>query len=213
MSTTDPLLPVPQPASDARAPSRDTAGRIVLLRHGTTEWAASGRHTGRTDVALTAEGEDQARAAGHRAAALSLHDPTAWCSPRRRAADTAVLAGLHAEEWDALAEWDYGDYEGLTTPRIRERVPHWTVWTHPCPGGEDSAAVQSRADLVLEVAESRLPERDVVLVGHGHFSRALIARWAGFPLVEGRRFALSPGALTVLGYDRGVRQILCHNAT
>ncbi|MGW6694570.1 acid phosphatase [Rhodococcus sp. NPDC054953] len=210
-------VPSQRPLGDterAGAATPDRAGgRIVLLRHGSTEWAARGRHTGRTDVALTAEGEAQARAAAGRLTGLGLHDPAVLCSPRRRSARTAELAGLDARTWDALAEWDYGDYEGLTTPQIRELVPHWTVWTHPCPGGEDADAVESRADLVLSVAESHLPGRDVVLVGHGHFSRALIARWVGFPVLEGRRFALSPGAVTVLGYERGVRQIVAHNAS
>ncbi|MFF0816499.1 acid phosphatase [Rhodococcus sp. NPDC003318] len=184
---------------------------MVLLRHGQTEWAAAGRHTGRTDVALTAEGEKQARETGRRIDALGLRDTEVLCSPRERAVRTAEVAGLNTRTWDALVEWDYGDYEGLTTAEIRETVPGWTVWTHPCPGGEGFDAVDSRAELVLAVAESRLPEGDVVLVGHGHFSRALIARWAGLPLVEGRRFALSPGAITVLGFDHGVRQIVSHN--
>ncbi|MGW0044052.1 acid phosphatase [Rhodococcus sp. NPDC003348] len=203
MPPADPSIPVPP---------RDT-GRIVLLRHGSTEWAATGRHTGRTDVPLTPEGEEQARGAGRRLESLALRDPAVLSSPRIRAAHTAELAGLSARVWDELVEWDYGDYEGLTSAQIHHQVPHWTVWTHPCPGGEEADSVESRADLVLAVAESTLPGRDVVLVGHGHFSRALIARWAGLPLVEGRRFALSPGAITVLGYDHGVRLIVTHNAS
>lgn len=193
-------------------PRRDLAdARIVLLRHGVTEWAAAGRHTGRTDVALTPAGEQQAHDAGLRIAALDLHDAEVLASPRTRAVRTAEGAGLTARTWDALVEWDYGDYEGRTSAEIRQQVPGWTVWTHPCPGGESSEAVDSRADLVLSVAESRLSEGDVVLVGHGHFSRALIARWAGLPLIEGRRFAMSPGAITVLGFEHGVRQIVSHN--
>ena len=191
-------------------PDRHSA-RIVVLRHGLTEWAAAGRHTGRTDVPLTADGERQARAVRARIDALELHDPTTLCSPRDRAVRTAALAGLNARVWDELAEWDYGQYEGLTNAEIRARVPHWTVWTHPCPGGEDAEAVESRADMVLDVAEAHLPDRDVILVGHGHFSRALITRWAGLPIVEGRRFAMSPCGITVLGYERGVRQVASHN--
>lgn len=188
----------------------DTA-RIVLLRHGVTEWSAAGRHTGRTDVPLAGAGAEQAAIAGDRIAALGLRDPEILCSPRLRSLRTAELAALAVRTWDALVEWDYGDYEGRTTPEIRQQVPHWSVWTHPCPGGEEADAVESRADMVLSVAESHLPRRDVVLVGHGHFSRALIARWAGLPLVEGRRFAMAPGAISVLGYERGVRQIVSHN--
>ncbi|EME14681.1 acid phosphatase [Rhodococcus triatomae] len=187
--------------------------RVVVLRHGQTEWAATGRHTGRTDVPLTPEGEREAREAGTRVESLALYEPAVLCSPRARAERTAALAGLTARPWDALVEWDYGRYEGLTSAQIRAEVPHWTVWTHPCPGGEDADTVEARADMVLAVAESHLPERDVVLVGHGHFSRALIARWVGLPLAEGRRFALSPSGLTVLGFEHGARQIVSHNVT
>ncbi|TQF66087.1 acid phosphatase [Rhodococcus spelaei] len=185
--------------------------RIVLLRHGETEWARTGRHTSHTDVPLTANGEQQARAAGAQVASLALRDPVVLTSPRLRGTRTAELAGLTAVRWDALAEWDYGDYEGLTTPEIRERVPGWTVFTHPCPGGESAESVQARADMVLAIAESRLDERDVVLVGHGHFSRALLARWAGLPVHEGRRFAVSPGSVSVLGFEHGTHQIVTLN--
>ncbi|MFE3293287.1 acid phosphatase [Rhodococcus sp. NPDC059234] len=185
--------------------------RIVLLRHGETEWARTGRHTSHTDVPLTANGEQQARAAGARIAALGLRDPMALTSPLVRGARTAELAGLNAMPWDALVEWDYGDYEGLTTPEIRESVPGWTVFTHPCPGGEKAESVQARADMVLAIAASCLDERDVALVGHGHFSRALLARWAGLPVLEGRRFAASPGSLSVLGFEHGTHQIVSLN--
>lgn len=187
--------------------------RIVLLRHGETEWSRTGRHTGRTDVPMTTAGQEQARRAGARVAALGLRDPLALSSPRQRSVLTAELAGLDAREWDALAEWDYGQYEGLTTPQIREQVPQWTVWTHPCPGGEPADAVAARADMVLAIALSRLDDRDVVLVGHGHFSRALLARWAGLPVAAGNRFGLFPGAVSVLGFEHGVQQVVSHNLT
>ncbi len=190
---------------------RPATGRIVLVRHGTTEWSAAGRHTSRTDIPLTIDGEHRATALATRITILNLRDPEVLCSPRIRARRTAELAGLTFREWDALVEWDYGEYEGLTSPAIRQQVPHWTVWTHPCPGGEEADAVAARADMVLAVAESHLSARDVVLVGHGHFSRALISRWAGLPLVEGRRFAMSPGAVTVLGFEHGFRQVLALN--
>ena len=131
----------------------------------------------------------------------------------RREVQRAV-AGLVAQQtWDDLAEWDYGNYEGLTTPEIRQTVPHWTVWTHPCAGGETAESVQARADTVLSVVNAQLERRDVVLVGHGHFSRVLLARWAELPIVEGRRFALGAAGFAVLGYEHGARQIQSLNCT
>ncbi|MDV7244634.1 MULTISPECIES: acid phosphatase [Rhodococcus] len=188
--------------------------RIVLLRHGETEWARAGKHTGRTDIPLTDVGERQARTLGTALDALRLRNPLVIVSPRRRAQDTAQLAGLKIHRtWDALVEWDYGTYEGLTTPDIRTKVPDWTVWTHPCPRGEQAEQIHARCDLVLSVAHSQLPDRDVILVGHGHFSRALIARWADLPVSEGRRFALSPGAYSILGFEHGAQQLVTHNVT
>lgn len=190
----------------------DSSGRVVLLRHGETEWATTGRHTGNTDVPLTEVGEQQAVSSGELIDELALRRPLVISSPRRRARRTAELAGLHVDrEWDALAEWDYGDYEGLTTPQIRETVPHWTVWTHPCPGGETAEDVSARADLVLSVVLPALSERDVVLVGHGHFSRALLTRWLELPIDEGKRFAMSPAAYSVLGFEHAFRQVEVHN--
>ncbi|WP_430333505.1 acid phosphatase [Rhodococcus sp. ACT016] len=188
--------------------------RLVLLRHGETEWARLGRHTGTTEVPLTERGTEQARAAGPLLAALDLRDPLVVTSPRRRAHVTAALAGLSDDHrWDALSEWDYGELEGLTTPEIRERIPHWTVWTHPCPGGETHDMVTSRADMVVHTCEAALADRDVVLVGHGHFFRAVIARWIEQPVSEGRRVLLSPAAHTVLSYEHGFRTIVTHNVT
>ncbi len=186
--------------------------RLVLLRHGETEWSRARKHTGRTDIPLTALGEDQARAAGPLLRALNLSDPLVLTSPMRRAVETAKLAGLldtHIEP--DLAEWDYGDYEGLTTAQIRETVPGWTVFTAAVPGGESAAEVRDRADRVLDSVSGALRERDVVLVGHGHFSRALIARWAELDIQEGRRFFMSTGAISVLGHDYQARTVLAHN--
>ncbi|MBM4727555.1 acid phosphatase [Rhodococcus hoagii] len=188
--------------------------RLVLLRHGETEWARLGRHTSTTEVPLTQRGAAQARAVGAQLTELALDDPLVVTSPRRRAHVTATLAGLtHDRHWDALTEWDYGEFEGLTTPEIREQVPHWTVWTHPCPGGETHEMVGSRADMVVHTAEAALADRDVVLVGHGHFMRAVIARWVELPVTEGRRFLLDPAAHTVLSYEHGFRTIRAHNVT
>jgi probable phosphoglycerate mutase len=133
-------------------------------------------------------------------------------SPRQRAVHTAALAGLtETTVDDDLAEWDYGDYEGRTTAQIRETVPGWTIWTGVVPGGETAEQVRARADRVLASVEPALPGLDIVLVGHGHFSRALIARWAELDLREGRRFTMSTGAVTVLGFEHDVRTILAHN--
>ncbi|MDT5291577.1 MAG: hypothetical protein QOF88_6466, partial [Mycobacterium sp.] len=121
--------------------------RLLLLRHGETEWSKSGKHTGRTDLELTETGREQARLAAGALADLQLRDPVVISSPRRRALVTAELAGLTVDEvTPLLAEWDYGDYEGLTTPEIREKVPGWTVWKYGCPGGESVAAISERAD-------------------------------------------------------------------
>jgi probable phosphoglycerate mutase len=188
-----------------------TGGRVFLLRHGETEWSRTGRHTGRTDVPLTGRGRTLATRAGElfeRLRGGGTPPALVLASPRRRAQDTAALAGLRVDRVDdRLAEWDYGDYEGRTTPEIRERVPDWTVWTHPCPGGETSGRIEARADAVLADARAALAGGDVVLVGHGHFSRVLIARWIGRPATDGVRFAMDPASWAVLGDERGVARL------
>jgi len=187
-----------------------TSGRVFLLRHGETEWSRTGKHTGRTDVPLTERGRTLATRAGELIGRLRGTTPPALVltSPRRRARDTAALAGLRVDRVDdRLAEWDYGVYEGRTTPEIREQVPGWTVWTHPCPGGETAGQVGTRADAVLTDARAALPDGDVVLVGHGHFSRVLIARWIGRPATDGVRFAMDPASWAVLGDERGVPRL------
>ncbi|MFE3193274.1 acid phosphatase [Nocardia sp. NPDC059240] len=186
--------------------------RLILLRHGETEWSAARRHTGRTDVPLTEIGEAQARAAGKLLYDLDLRNPLVLTSPRRRATHTAELAGLsHAIIDDDLVEWDYGEYEGLTTPEIQQMSPGWTIFTGETPEGETAEQVRKRADHVLATVIPELATRDVVLVGHGHFSRVLIARWCEFEVLEGRRFFMSTAAVTVLGHDHQARTILTHN--
>ncbi|MGH3566248.1 MAG: acid phosphatase [Pseudonocardia sp.] len=185
-------------------------GRMFLLRHGETEWSRSGRHTGCTDVPLTERGRELAQTAGVLGERLRGTEAPALIltSPRSRASDTAELAGLHPDRADErLVEWNYGEYEGRTTPEIRETVPGWTLWTHPCPGGETVAQVQHRADAVLDEARAVLPDGDVVLVGHGHFSRVLIARWIGSPAGDGVRFAMDAPSWAVLGEERGVARL------
>lgn len=187
-----------------------TAGRVFLLRHGETEWSLTGRHTGRTDVPLTERGRALATAAGQLGARLRGDVPLALVltSPRSRACDTAALAGLLVDAVDErLAEWDYGECEGRTTAEIRRSVPGWTVWTHPCPGGETAEQVGRRADAVLADARAAQPRGDVVLVGHGHFSRVLVARWVGLPPTEGVRFAMEAPSWAVLGDERGVPRL------
>lgn len=182
--------------------------RLVLLRHGETEWSRSGQHTGRTDIDLTDDGRVQAELAGRVLGELKLADPLVISSPRQRALTTAKLAGLDVTEVSPLlAEWDYGDYEGLTTPQIQESVPDWLVWTHGCPGGESVAQVSDRADRAVALALEQMASRDVVFVGHSHFSRSVITRWVELPLVEGSRFWMLAGSIAVCGFEHGVRQL------
>ena len=182
--------------------------RLFLLRHGETEWSANGRHTGTTDLELTDVGRDQARLATEALAALQLTDPLVLSSPRRRALVTAELAGLTVSKvTPLLAEWDYGDYEGLTTPQIRETVSGWTVWTHGSPGGESVSDVTARADRAVALALSHIGSRDIVFVGHGHFSRSILMRWMEMPVSDGIRVSMAPASIAVCGFEHGMRQI------
>jgi broad specificity phosphatase PhoE len=184
-----------------------SAPRVFLLRHGETEWSKSGKHTGRTDIPLTERGRALAKATGDVGRHLIGGSPAlVVCSPRERARDTAELAGLHVDRIDErLVEWDYGDYEGITTEEIRRTVPGWTVWTHPCPHGETADSVAARADAVL--ADARENGGDVVLVGHGHFSRVLVSRWLGHPATGGVHYAMDAAGWAVLGDERGVPRL------
>lgn len=182
--------------------------RLVLLRHGETEWSLSGRHTGRTDLDLTDNGRAQAAAAGPALAELHLHDPLVISSPRRRAVETAELAGLTVDEkTELLAEWDYGSYEGVTSNEIHKTQPDWSIWTHGGPDGESVAQVSDRADRAVALALEHMASRDVVFVGHGHFSRAVITRWVQLPLAEGSRFGMPPASVAVGGWEHGIRQL------
>lgn len=182
--------------------------RLLLLRHGETEWSRSGKHTSRTELDLTDLGREQAKAAGETLSQLQLVNPYIICSPRKRAAVTAELAGLTVDEVNPLiAEWDYGDYEGTTTNEIRKAVPNWLVWTHGCPGGETTAAVCERADRAIELALTHMESGDVVFVGHGHFSRSVITRWIGQPVYEGIRFSMGAASIAVCAFEHGVRQL------
>ncbi len=182
--------------------------RLFLLRHGETEWSKSGQHTSRTELDLTETGREQAKLAADTLSVLTLDNPLVVSSPRHRALVTAELAGLTVDEVSPLlSEWDYGDYEGLTTKQIREQVPDWLVWTHGCPGGESLQQVSDRADQAIGYALKHMESRDVLFVGHGHFSRALLTRWVELNISEGIRFAMVAASIAVCGFEHGVRQI------
>jgi probable phosphoglycerate mutase len=173
-------------------------GELVLVRHGETEWSRVGRHTGRTDLALTARGEDQARSLKLSGFAFVL------ASPARRATRTAELAGLAGFETDErLWEWDYGEYEGRTTPGIQAERPGWYLWRDGVPGGETLEQVGARADAVLERVRPHLARGDVALVAHGHMLRILTARWLGLRPADGRLFRLDSGTTSGLGAEHG----------
>jgi probable phosphoglycerate mutase len=192
------------PAGSAHAgPAEPSEGRVVLIRHGETEWSAAGRHTGLTDLALTDRGKAQAVAVGPLVAELLAGRPPALVltSPLQRAALTAELAGFTAEVEPDLHEVDYGEYEGLTTPQIQQAVPGWLVWTGELPAGETLDLVAERADRVLARIRTSLDSGDVVLVAHGHLLRVLAARWLGQPAHAGRYYSLSAAAVCVLGTE------------
>lgn len=175
--------------------------QLWLVRHGETEWARLGRHTGRTDIPLTDVGRDQARALGKRLAGRSF--ARIVTSPLARAADTAALAGLGAAVVDDdLMEWDYGELEGRTTPEIREAFPDWSIWRGPWRAGETLDDVADRADRVLARWYTADLDGDVLLFSHGHMLRILAARWLGLPPASGSMFALSTATVSVLGWDR-----------
>jgi broad specificity phosphatase PhoE len=174
-------------------------GELWVIRHGETEWSRDGLHTSHTELELTPEGEDVARRLAQRLEGVEFD--RVLSSPRARARRTAELAGFtDVEVDDDLTEWDYGDYEGLTTARIRESVPGWTIWSHPVPGGESAEEVSRRMDRV--VARVRDHGGRVLVFSHGHASRALAARWLGLPAQEGRLFKLDTATISVLGYER-----------
>ncbi len=174
--------------------------RLVLLRHGATEWSLSGQHTGRTDIPLVAEGRTQAKEA---AELLRAHGFTTFAlvltSPLRRAAETCAFAGFEGEAEPDLMEWDYGAYEGLTSAEIRERRPGWRLWDDGVPEGERVSDVGRRAERVIERVKG--VEGDVLCVAHGHLLRVLAARWLGLPPVAGRLLRLYAGSICVLAWE------------
>lgn len=179
---------------------------LLLARHGETEWSADGRHTSRTDLPLTDNGRRQAQRLAPRLADRRF--AFVLTSPMRRAIETCELAGLGEEAAvrDELREWDYGDYEGLTTAEIQRRRPGWSLWRDGCPNGEIAADVGIRADRMI--ADIRAAQADAVAFGHGHMLRVLAARWLGLAAADGGLFALAAGTLSTLGYEHETAVIL-----
>jgi broad specificity phosphatase PhoE len=180
---------------------------LLLARHGETEWSLNGRHTGTTDLPLTENGEQRARNLAPRLAGRTF--ALVLTSPMQRAVETCRLAGLgdQAEVRGDLHEWDYGDYEGITTAQIHERDPNWVLWRDGCPNGESAADVGARADRLI--AEARDATGDVIFFGHGHMLRVVGARWVDLPPEDGGLLGLGTGALCTLGYEHDL-PILVH---
>jgi broad specificity phosphatase PhoE len=193
------------------------AARILLVRHGKTEWSSAGRHTSRTDVPLLDEGRRDARRLGERLAREpwnGLPDAEVRTSPLSRARETCEIAGFgeRAQEWDALREWDYGAYEGLTTERVRKDTgTDWFIWRDGVVDGESMRQVAERADEVVEWARSA--DRDVLLFAHGHFLRVLGARWLGYETPFGACLSLSAASFSVLGWAYGMPALSRWNDT
>ena len=187
------------------------AAEIYVVRHGETEWSLAGKHTSRTDLSLTEEGR---RRAALLAGLLGGHSfALVLSSPLRRARETCALAGFGeaAVIDDDLREWDYGEYEGLTTPEIWEKNPDWVLWRDGCPGGESPDDVGRRADRAL--GRVRDAGGDAIAFAHGHILRVLAARWIGMPPAAGARLALSAGAVSVFGFERKTEVLRLWNST
>ncbi|KAL0579372.1 hypothetical protein V5O48_002648 [Marasmius crinis-equi] len=193
--------------------------RLFLIRHGETEWSLNGRHTGRTDIPLTARGEEDIK---EKAARLvgdgKIVDPknlcTVFVSPRQRAHKTfhILFEGIetpHHLLTEECREWDYGDYEGLLSSEIKEKNPTWKIWNDGCPGGESVEEMEARVDRIIakvreyhrQYFEEGLHTRDVMIVAHGHFSRVFISRWINFPLCLGTHFNVEPAGMAILSYN------------
>lgn len=182
---------------------------LYLVRHGETEWSRDLRHTSRSDIPLTADGEQRARQLSGILAGKKF--AMVLSSPMKRALDTARLCGFNPSIEDDLREWDYGTYEGLTTAEIQKTRPGWTIWNGTPPEGESSAQVGNRADRAI--AKALESGGDVALFGHGHMLRVLAARWVGLDAKGGRMLALSTGSLSVLGWEHSSRVIQRWNQT
>jgi probable phosphoglycerate mutase len=183
--------------------------RIWLVRHGETEWSKSGQHTGRTDIPLTATGEEQGKALGRHLAGRQF--ALVLTSSLGRARETCRLAGFAggAQVTDDLLEWNYGIYEGRTTPAVRAEQPGWSIWTTTVAQGETVEQVGERARRVIERADA--VAGDVALFAHAHILRILAACWMGLPPIHGRNLTLSTASISVLGYERETRVLQIWN--
>lgn len=179
---------------------------VWLVRHGETEWARLGRHTGRTDIPLTDRGREQAMALGRRLAGHAFE--LVLTSPLSRAAETARIAGVGevAVADPDLMEWDYGANEGRTTAEIRAERPDWTIWRGPWPGGETADEIGRRADRVIARIQGS-PAGDALVFAHGHFLRVFAARWIGLEPSAGGRFELATATLSMVGWERETQSI------
>ncbi|MER5256221.1 MULTISPECIES: histidine phosphatase family protein [unclassified Streptomyces] len=192
------------------------APRILLARHGQTEWSLSGKHTGRTDIPLLEEGRDGAKLLGerlHRAPFDGLPDVEVRTSPLARARETCEIAGFgdRATPWDTLMEWDYGSYEGMTPAEIQDVRPGWFIWRDGVPGGETLEQITARADEV--VAWARGADRDVLVFAHGHILRSIGARWLGLGVDFAARIRLNPTSISTLGWAYGEPAVESWNDT
>ncbi|MBV9085842.1 MAG: histidine phosphatase family protein [Acidobacteriaceae bacterium] len=173
---------------------------VYMARHGNTAWTLSGQHTGLTDLPLTPDGERNAVRLGERLKGMTF--VKVLTSPLQRASRTCELAGFcdGVEVDPDLVEWNYGDYEGLTSAEILQHRPHWQLFRDGCPGGESPAQVGARADRVIQ--RIRDAAGNVLLFSSGHFIRVLTARWLALgPVLDGRYFALNPASLSAIGYE------------
>lgn len=182
-------------------PPSSSLPRIYLVRHGETEWARLGKHTGKSDVPLIAQGENDAKALRPRLSGTTFTH--VFTSPRQRARRTCELAGYSAvaQVEPDVSEWDYGDYEGLTADEIRAAHPSWSIYRDGCPGGESAEQITARADRV--VTRLRGLTGNVAVFSHGHFLRILTTRWVGWPIGYAQNFLLSTASISVLGFNHG----------
>ena len=189
-----------------------STNKVLLIRHGETEWSLSGQHTGVTDIPLTENGRAIAKLLEPIFAKHTFE--LVLSSPLSRARETCALAGLgdRAEIEQDLVEWNYGDYEGLTPQQIHALRPGWMIFTDGCPGGETPGQVQARVDRVIATIRALAATGNVAVFSHGHLIRAFAARWLGLGVAEGRLFLLDPATVSVMSSYRGIPAVKRWNA-
>ncbi len=188
--------------SESALPLRDmqtALPRLYFMRHGETAWSLSSQHTGRTDIALNEQGEQDARTLAAPLGAVNFS--RVFTSPLQRARRTCELAGLGevAEIEPDLTEWNYGDYEGMRPTEIRQGRPDWNVFRDGCPGGESPSQISQRADRAI--GRLRALKGNIAVFSHGHFGRVFAARWIGLQVEQAQRFLLSTASLSILGFE------------